>query len=155
MFKEKLQFNIESIKEVYEMKVEGYEIKEGLYYTATHEWASVDGTKIRIGLSDFAQKSLHEIVFVELPHKGAKVAQKSSIGTVESVKAVSEVFSPVSGEIVEVNEKLLDKPELINEKPYEEGWVAVIRADEIHADLKNLMNTEKYVHHVKEEVKKH
>jgi glycine cleavage system H protein len=70
------------------MKVEGYEVKEGLYYTTTHEWASVDGSRARIGLSDFAQKSLHEIVFVELPHKGAKVSQKTSIGTVESVKAV-------------------------------------------------------------------
>ena len=137
------------------MKVEGYEVKEGFYYTATHEWANVEGAKIRIGLSDFAQKSLHEIVFVELPHKGAKVSQKNSIGTVESVKAVSEVFSPVSGEIIEVNEKLLDKPELINEKPYEEGWIAIRKADKIHADLKNLMNTENYMHHVKEEVKKH
>ena len=137
------------------MKVEGYEVKEGLHYTGTHEWASVEEAKIRIGLSDFAQKSLHEIVFVELPHKGAKVAQKDSIGTVESVKAVSEVFSPVSGEIIEINEKLLDKPELINEKPYEEGWIAVIKADKVHADLENLMDTEKYVHYVKEEAKKH
>ena len=137
------------------MKVEGYEVKERLYYTATHEWASVDGARVRIGLSDFAQKSLHEIVFVELPHKGAKVSQKSSIGTVESVKAVSEVFSPISGEIIEVNEKLLDKPELINEKPYDEGWVAIIKADKIDVDLKNLMNAEKYMQHVKEEAKKH
>ena len=137
------------------MKVEGYEVKEGLYYTATHEWANVEGGKARIGLSDFAQKSLHEIVFVELPQKGAKVSQKQSIGTVESVKAVSEVFSPISGEVVEVNEKLLDKPELINEKPYEDGWVAVIKVDKADADLKNLMKADKYADHVKQEAKKH
>jgi glycine cleavage system H protein len=137
------------------MKVEGYEIKEGLYYTATHEWASIEGDKAKIGLTDFAQKSLHEIVFVELPQKGAKVSQKQAIGTVESVKAVSELISPVSGEVVEVNEKLLDKPELINAKPYDEGWVAVIKVDKAHEDTRNLMKTDKYSEHVKVEARKH
>ena len=137
------------------MKTEGYEIKEGLHYTATHEWARIEAGKAKIGLTDFAQKSLHEIVFVELPQKGAKVSQKQSIGTVESVKAVSELISPVSGEVVEVNEKLLDKPELINAKPYDEGWVVVIKVDKADKDIKNLMTADKYSEHVKVEARKH
>lgn len=126
------------------MKVDDYDIADDLYYSKEHEWVKVEGDACRIGISDYAQKALHEIVYVDLPRKGMKVNQMQSIGTVESVKAVAEVFCPVSGEILEVNEKLSDAPELINKSPYVDGWIGRLRPANLDADLKALMNAKAY-----------
>ncbi len=125
------------------MKAE-YVVPEGLYYTKEHEWVRVEGDKCRVGVTDYAQKSLHEIVYVELPKTGIKVAQMQSLGTVESVKAVADVFSPVSGEVLEVNNSLSDAPELVNKSPYGDGWITLIRPDDLNKELAGLMKPEAY-----------
>jgi glycine cleavage system H protein len=128
---------------------EEYKIPVGLYYTEEHEWAKKldDGTFL-VGVSDYAQKQLHEIVYVELPEIGSEFSQTDAIGAVESVKAVSDMFTPISGTIVEVNESLLDSPEHINNDPYGEGWIAKIEPNNTEADLANLMDVEAYKEHV-------
>jgi glycine cleavage system H protein len=97
-----------------------------LRYTEDHEWAKKEGEHIRVGITEFAQEQLGDVVFVELPKLAAKVAKHGSFGVVESVKAVSDLFAPVSGEIVGVNERLSGSPELVNQHPYDEGWMIVI-----------------------------
>lgn len=129
-----------------------YEIPEGLHYTKEHEWAkSLEDDTILVGVTDYAQKQLHEIVYVELPEIGREVNSSDSIGAVESVKAVSDVLSPVSGTIVEVNESLLNSPELINEDPYGRGWIAKIKPKNLKADLAKLLDPEAYRRHVVEQ----
>jgi len=133
------------------MHVEGYEIPEELYYTKEHEWARIeDEGVVVIGITDYAQKELHEIIYVELPSVGLVVKQMETIGTVESVKAVSEIYSPVSGEIMEVNEELIESPELLNQDPYGEGWIAKISPKNLKKDLENLMTAEQYMEYIKE-----
>jgi glycine cleavage system H protein len=92
-------------------------------YTKTHEWVSVDGKQATIGITDFAQSQLGDVVFLELPSVGRKVGERESFGVIESVKAASDLYSPVAGKIVEVNEKLAAKPELVNSDPYGDGWI--------------------------------
>lgn len=121
-----------------------FQAPTGLYYTKEHEWIRIEGDKCRVGVTDYAQDSLHEIVYVELPKVGAKVAQMQSLGTVESVKAVADVYSPISGLVLEVNNELSDAPELVNRSPYEKGWIAIIKPDDIKKDLPTLMNPEAY-----------
>lgn len=122
-----------------------YNVLDGLYYTKEHEWAKkLDGNLVAVGVDDYAQKQLHEIVYVELPSVDSEVTQKGAIGAVESVKAVSDMYSPVSGKVVEVNEALLDSPELINEDPYGEGWIAKIEASSLEADLGKLIDAKAY-----------
>ncbi|MGQ9679902.1 MAG: glycine cleavage system protein GcvH [Candidatus Bathyarchaeia archaeon] len=129
-----------------------YEIPEGLLYTKEHEWAkSIGDGIVLVGVTDYAQKQLHEIVYVELPDVDREVNSSDSIGAVESVKAVSDVFSPVSGTVVEVNESLLDSPELINEDPYGRGWIAKIRAKNLEKDLSKLLDAKAYEKHVAEQ----
>ena len=136
------------------MKVDEYEVPDGLYYSREHEWMKQEGGKCRIGLTDYAQKSLHEVVFVDLPKVGTNVSQAQSIGTVESVKAVADVFSPVSGEIVEANQNLPDKPELVNQSPYDDGWVAVIRPSNLDVEIKNLLDANGYCEFLKSVIEK-
>ena len=136
------------------MKVDEYEVPDGLYYSREHEWMKLEGDKCRIGLTDYAQKSLHEVVFVDLPKIGTNVSQTQSIGTVESVKAVADVFSPVSGEIVEANQNLPDKPELVNQGPYGDGWVAVIKPSNLDTEIKNLLDAKGYCEFLKSVVEK-
>jgi glycine cleavage system H protein len=95
-------------------------------------------------VTDYAQKALNEVVFVELPKTGSKVEHMKPAGTLESVKAVSDFFSPVSGEVVEVNNSLPDKPELLNEKPYGDGWFAVVKPSNLDQELQALMDAQKY-----------
>ncbi|MFH0850605.1 MAG: glycine cleavage system protein GcvH [Candidatus Bathyarchaeota archaeon] len=122
-----------------------YNVLDGLYYTKEHEWAKkLDGNLVAVGVDDYAQKQLHEIVYVELPSVGAEVAMREAIGAVESVKAVSDMYSPVGGKVVEVNEGLLDSPEKINEDPYGEGWIAKLEAVSLDADLGKLMDAKAY-----------
>ena len=97
-----------------------------LKYTQEHEWAKKEGERIRVGITAFAQSELGDVVFVELPKAGAKVSQRQSFGVVESVKAVSDLFAPLSGEVIEVNAALAKAPETVNQDPYGQGWMIVI-----------------------------
>ena len=128
---------------------EEYIVPENLYYTKEHEWLKVEGDTVIMGITDYAQKSLHEIVFVDLPEVGRKVKQMESIGTVESVKAVSEIYTPISGEIIEVNTELNEKPELVNQDPYGKGWIAKIRPEKLDEEIKNLLDPERYREYLK------
>ncbi|MFP2959266.1 glycine cleavage system protein GcvH [Myxococcus sp. 1LA] len=101
-------------------------IPDDLKYTAEHEWARVQGNVVVVGVTDHAQISLGDVVYVELPKVGAKVEAGSSVGTIESVKAVSELFSPVSGTVVKVNDTLTESPEQVNDAPYGDGWLVEI-----------------------------
>ncbi|AIF68491.1 glycine cleavage system protein H [Palaeococcus pacificus DY20341] len=127
------------------IEVGEYQVKEGLYYTKDHEWVQVmdDGT-VLVGISDYAQKELGDLAYVELPEVGATVEKGDTLCEVESVKAVSEVYAPISGEIVEVNEELEDAPEKINEEPYE-AWIAKIKPENLEEELGELMDAEAYV----------
>ena len=98
-----------------------------LRYTEEHEWARKEGERIRVGITAFAQEQLGDVVFVELPKVGAKVAQRQSFGVVESVKAVSDLFAPVSGEVSEINAQLASAPETVNADPYGKGWMIVVK----------------------------
>ncbi len=98
-----------------------------LKYTKEHEWARVEGGRARVGITAYAQEQLGDVVFVELPKIGSKVSQMQAFGVVESVKAVSDLFAPLSGEVVEVNAELTKKPELVNQDPYGKGWMLVIQ----------------------------
>jgi glycine cleavage system H protein len=115
-----------------------------LKYSEEHEWAKLDGNRVTIGITDFAQSELGDIVFVELPEAGDEVEAGSSFGTVESVKTVSELYAPISGKVVEVNGELSDSPELINEGPYEGGWMIVVEMSD-PAELDQLLTPEKYI----------
>ena len=99
-------------------------VPEELQYTRSHEWVRTEGDTATIGITDYAQEELGDIVFVELPEEGATFDAGDSLGTLESVKAVSDIYTPVGGEVVEVNSALDDSPEKINEDPYGEGWIA-------------------------------
>lgn len=127
------------------VKVEGYEVPEGLYYSNDFEWIKVEGDKVRMGITDYAQKSLREIVYAELPSAGSEVNQGEPYGTVESVKAVSDLIAAISGTIEEVNEEVSSRPELLNEEPYEQGWLLVVKPANLEADLANLMDFDKAV----------
>ena len=100
------------------VKVEAYEVPEGLYYSKDFEWVKIEGDKVRVGVTDYAQKSLREIVYAELPSAGGTLSKPNHYGTVESVKAVSDLVAPVTGTIEEVNDEVQSKPELLNEDPY-------------------------------------
>ncbi len=136
------------------MKIEEYEIPEELLYTRNHEWIKIDKDRCKIGITDYAQKSLHDIVFVDLPKIGTRVKQGQTLGTVESVKAVADVFAPVSCEISEVNTKLADTPELINQQPYGEGWIAVVSAVDLNVEKKDLMSTPSYGEFLRSQIQK-
>jgi len=127
------------------VKVDGYEVPEGLYYTKDWEWAKVEGDKVRVGLTDYAQKQLREVVYAELPSSGTLVKQAEPYGTVESVKAVSDLIAPVSGTIEEVNEEIQSNPEILNEDPYKKGWLLVIKPSNLQAELANTMDFNKAV----------
>jgi len=120
-----------------------YKVIDGLKYTKKHEWARQEGGVSVVGLCDFAQDKLGEIVFVELPDIGASVEAGKSVAVIESVKAVADLYSPLSGTVTEINDVLLDQPETINQDPYGEGWVYKVEmADE--AELGNLMDKAAY-----------
>ena len=124
-------------------------VPEGLRYTKDHEWAKVEGKRARIGITDFAQTELTDVVYVELPAVGKVVQRGEPIGTVESVKAVSEIFAPVSGKVVDVNKALDDKPELVNKDPYGQGWMLVLEAAD-PSEAKGLMDPGSYRKHIGE-----
>jgi glycine cleavage system H protein len=105
-------------------------VPEDLRYTADHEWARSEGDQIRIGITDYAQDALGDVVFVQLPVPGATVSAGESFAEVESTKSVSDVYAPVSGKVVEVNAELADAPQKLNEDPYGEGWLCILQPDD-------------------------
>jgi glycine cleavage system H protein len=127
------------------VKVGAYEVPEGLYYSKDFEWIKIEGEKVRMGITDYAQKSLREIVYAELPSIGTVVKQGEPYGTLESVKAVSDLVAAVSGIIEEVNDEVQSKPETLNEDPYLKGWLIVVKASNLEAELANLMDFNKAV----------
>jgi glycine cleavage system H protein len=126
------------------------EIPEDLRYTREHEWARTKGTRIVVGITDFAQDQLGDVVYVELPDVGDPVKKGESFGVVESTKAVSELFAPISGKVVEVNNPLSDAPEAINEDPYEEGWMIAIEPSD-PKELDALLDAKAYRAFVEEQ----
>src|SRR5438270_6699312 len=112
-------------------------------YAKSHEYVHVEGDVGTVGITDYAQKELGDVVFVELPQVGTQLEAGDELGSIESVKAVSELFAPVSGEVVEINETLADKPELVNTDPYGDGWMVKVRMSDA-TELGDLMNAEEY-----------
>jgi len=118
-------------------------VPTNLQFTKDHEWILIEGSEALIGITDYAQSELGEIVYVEMPSVGDTISMESTFGTVEAVKAVSDLFMPVSGEVIAINGALEEKPELINEGPYGEGWMIRIRLSN-PADIDNLLSAEAY-----------
>ncbi|MQM20436.1 hypothetical protein Taro_053456 [Colocasia esculenta] len=129
-------------------------VLENLKYADSHEWVKVDGTSATVGITDHAQDHLGDVVYVELPEVGSKVTKGNSFGAVESVKATSDVYSPVTGKIVEVNEKLSDSPGLVNGSPYESGWIMKVEMSD-PAEVNSLLDSERYTKFCEEEDAKH
>ena len=123
-------------------------LPEDLKYAKSHEWAKKENDTVKIGLNDYAQDQLGEIVFVEVPEIGDTFSKGDEFGNVESVKAVSEIYIPVSGEIIAVNEELEDAPELVNDSCYEKGWIAEVKLTDT-SEFDNLMNKEAYLETLK------
>jgi glycine cleavage system H protein len=136
------------------MKVDDFDVPDGLHYTKEHEWMMVENGLCRVGVTDYAQKSLHEVVYVDLPQLGKILSQNEAFGTVESVKAVSELYSPVSGDISERNEKLVQSPELVNQDPYGAGWIVIVKPSHLQEDMKALLSAESYTAFLKQVTKK-
>ena len=126
------------------------EFPEDLKYTKEHEWVLVEGKVATVGITDFAQDQLGDIVFVELPAVGDKVSKEDAFGVVESVKAVSDIYAPVSGKVLEVNDDLPDNPEMVNEDAYGDGWMIKIEMSDPE-ELQDLMSAAEYEEYVAEE----
>lgn len=118
-------------------------VPDDLRYSADHEWARLEGGKVRVGITDFAQDTLGDVVFVQVPELGATVAAGGTFGEVESTKSVSDLYAPVGGTVVEVNGDLADTPNRLNEDPYGEGWICVIEPDDA-GQLDALLDAEGY-----------
>ena len=120
-----------------------FEVPDELRYLESHEWTTSDDDTVRVGVSDFAQDELGDVVFVELPEVGDEVTAGEPFGVVESIKAVSDLYAPVSGEVVAVNEELFDRPELVNEDPYGDGWMLEVDATE-GSEAEDLLDADEY-----------
>jgi glycine cleavage system H protein len=127
------------------VKVEGYEVPEGLYYSKEFSWIKIEGEKVRMGITDYAQKQLREIVYAELPEAGTELKQNEPYGTVESVKAVSDLVAAVSGTVEEANSEVQSRPELLNEDPFDRGWLVVMKPANLQAELPSLMDFDQAV----------
>jgi glycine cleavage system H protein len=128
-------------------------VEQGLLYMKSHEWARLEGDEAVIGISDFAQEELNDVVYVELPEVGDSLAQGEVFGTVESVKAASDVYMPLGGEVVAVNTELEDSPQLVNEDPYGNGWFLRIRVSD-PSEAETLLDADSYAAFLAEEVEK-
>ena len=125
-------------------------LPDNVRYAETHEWARDDGDNVTIGINDYAQDQLGDIVFVELPEIGATLEKGEEFGTMESVKAVSEIYMPVSGKITAINEALEEAPELVNEEPYSSGWIIEVKPDDPD-EINTLMSSSEYLETLKGE----
>lgn len=130
------------------MKFKSYDVPDGLLYTKEHEWATASGDPIRVGITDYAAKTLNDVVYVTLPKAGEHVSQFKAMGTVESIKAVSELYSPLSGVVTKVNEALNSHPELVNASPYGDGWLIEIKPNAFGPESKNLLDSKGYTVHL-------
>jgi glycine cleavage system H protein len=120
-----------------------FEIPDDCRYLDSHEWARQDGDTVRVGISDFAQDELGDVVFVELPQEGDTVSKGDDFGVIESIKAVSDLYAPVSGEVVAANDDLVNAPELVNEDPYGDGWMLAVELDD-ESELDDLLSPDEY-----------
>jgi len=118
------------------------DVRSGYYYTKEHEWVTVEENIVTLGITDYAQQSLGDIVFVELPQIDQEVSKDESFGVVESVKAVSDLYCPVSGKVVEVNETLVNSPEIVNTAPFEEGWILKLEVNMSSTELEEMLEEE-------------
>jgi len=116
---------------------------EDFYYSKDHEWVKIEGDRATVGITDFAQKQLGDVVYVEMPQVGSSLEFHQSLGVVESVKAVSDIYCPISGDVIEVNEGLNDSPELINEDPHGKGWIVRLRIKD-ESEVEKLMSVSEY-----------
>ena len=121
-----------------------YQVPDGLFYTKEHEWARVTGGTAKVGITDYAAKTLNDIVYLTLPSAGKEVKQLSSFGTVESIKAVSELYAPLSGTVTGTNQELTNHPELINQSPYEAGWIIELKPSMLEEERKTLLSPRQY-----------
>ena len=122
-----------------------FEIPDDLRYLDSHEWAREEDGTVRVGISDFAQDELGDVVFVELPDEGDELAREEDFGVVESIKAVSDIYSPLAGTVAETNEALFDQPELVNDDPYGDGWMIAVEPDE---SLDHLLTPDEYAEQI-------
>ena len=122
-----------------------FEIPADLRYLDSHEWAREEDGTVRVGISDFAQDELGDVVFVELPDEGDELAREEDFGVVESIKAVSDIYSPLAGTVAETNEALFDQPELVNDDPYGDGWMIAVEPDE---SLDHLLTPDEYAEQI-------
>ena len=124
-----------------------YDVPNDLVYTESDEWLRVEGDRVLVGVTDYAQQQLGDVVFVELPQRGSAVERGEPFGVIESVKAVSDLYAPVSGEVVDVNQDLTDRPELVNEDCYGDGWIiAIVPTDP--GDVKQHLDAAAYLNHI-------
>ena len=121
-----------------------YLVPDGLLYTKEHEWARIAGGTAKVGITDYAAKTLNDIVYLTLPSAGQQLRQLGSFGTVESIKAVSELYSPLSGTVTGTNQELVNHPELINKSPYEAGWIVELKASKLEEEKKALLSPKQY-----------
>ncbi|MGC8578870.1 MAG: glycine cleavage system protein GcvH [bacterium] len=126
------------------------QVPKELRYTKDHEWARIEGNMVTVGITDYAQDKLGDVVFIEIQEEGSNVKQGERFGTVESVKSVSDVFSPFTGTITEVNRELIDHPEFVNKDPYGKAWMIKISANAIESEINNLMDADAYERYCKE-----
>lgn len=126
------------------------EVPSGLYFSKSHEWVKVDGETATIGVSDFAQDELGDITYLELPEAGAQLTQGEPLGVIESVKAASDIYSPISGEVIENNNEVVDAPDLVNSSPYESAWLVKVKLSD-PSEVDNLMDSDVYRNFVAEQ----
>jgi glycine cleavage system H protein len=132
-----------------------YKTPDELLYAKTHEWVRIDGDEVTVGISDYAQSALGDVVFAELPDVGRKLSIGEPFGVVESVKAASDVYAPVSGEVTAINEALLDAPETVNGDPYNDGWMLKLKPTDLENEQGKLLDAAAYTQHVEDEASKH
>jgi glycine cleavage system H protein len=123
---------------------DSYSVPEDLLYTREHEWTRLEGSVARIGITEYAAKTLNDVVYLSLPSEGAKMKQLSTFGTIESIKAVSELYSPLSGTVRKVNSELQTRPELVNQSPYGDGWIVEIDASDLEKEKLALLTPGQY-----------
>ncbi|MFP3269000.1 MAG: glycine cleavage system protein GcvH [Desulfurococcales archaeon] len=133
--------------------VKNYTVRSDLLYTETDEWVKIEGDVATIGITDYAQKQLRDVVGVDFVEKGKKVKKGDAVATLDSVKAASDVYTPLSGEVIEVNETLLEAPQLINNDPYENGWIIKIKVED-KEEIRELLTPQKYAELISSRVEK-
>lgn len=134
--------------------IKGYNMPDDLYFNEDHSWARLDGSKVTVGMSDFFQQEAGDIVFVDLPEEEEEVEQGEVCGKIQSRKWIGKLVSPVSGEIVEINEDLEEDTSLINKDPYGKGWILVIEASDLESELSNLMHGDDLVDFIDREIQR-